>query len=441
MNISYRCAMAVYFPLIAVMLSYGIAGAQSRSTPIQTLAIGARLTVRPHEMAVGVVTRQAGVHPLDSLGDFLVYVPPQCVGRRRVPLVVLLPGGGETSHFVLEEREHWVRQISDTYGMILLVANAATNDGTWDVLHGLPQLGGNETVERTAGGTIKIPAFVTNPDVRRIDAALKQVLRTYAIDPSKIALAGMSNGADYALFLGRSNQDVFSRIGAMSALVPFYGTGPQRPTTQFLVSGGIDEEGGSMVAQTLRVAQELREEKHSVETVLCLRGHVDYEPDYEYLWRWLAHSWNIPSAISHPLARPVADSDPVLTVDILQRMTTFWSHFMAEPDSIRDVARLATQSPSLIWVGDKRVTVVAVQMSALAASYPSVAADLAAAGLSAAQADADRAAIIRVELARQAADLVGPIPSASVLGRNLTFRATHDQEFTALAATEMLDTQ
>src|SRR5580704_9049179 len=76
-----------------------------------------RLSVRPHEMATGTQNAQAGEQRLDSLNDYLVYVPKQCVGKKRVPLVVLLPGGGEDSRTVMDER--WGRQLADKYGMIL----------------------------------------------------------------------------------------------------------------------------------------------------------------------------------------------------------------------------------------------------------------------------------------------------------------------------------
>ena len=407
----------------------------------QTPAAPTRLSVRPHEMATGTRNAEVGIQQLTSLPDFFVYVPEKAVGTRRVPLVVLLPGGGETSQFVLNEREHWVRQISDTYGMILLVANAATNDGSWDVINGLSQSGGSETIEQADGASYRVSNFRQNPDVQRIDTALKEVLRKYAIDPNRIAIGGMSNGADYAEFLGRSNLDVFSRVGAMSALIPFYGTGPQNPKAQFLVSGAIAERRGHMVEQTMRVAQELRREGHPVETVLCLRGHVDYEPDYEYMWRWLATSWGVPGAPAPAPPPPPADSDPVLTVNALTKMTTFWTRFMREPDSIKTTGRLAHQVPTRMSIGTQPVTVVHTNMRVLATMYPSVAADLQQAGLTARQEDAYRVAIIRVGFTRQAGTLAGPIAETSVLGKNLAFRNAQDTAFKELAKTGMWITQ
>jgi hypothetical protein len=249
----------------------------------------------------------------------------------------------------------------------------------------------------------------------------------------------MSNGGDYALFLGRSNLDVFSRIGAMSALIPMYGTGPTNPKVQFFVSGGIGEE--DMVGQTMRLAQELQQEGHIVETVLCLREHVDYEPDYAYMWSWLAKSWGMPGAGSHFPVPAVTDSGPLLTVQALTQMTTFWTRFMQEPDSIRTTARLATQERIRLSMGHTQVFVIKADMPALAAKYPSVAADLQQAGLTAQQEDAYRAAIVRVGFALEAGTTTGPIAETSVLGKNLAFRNTHDAEFKKLEKTSMWITQ
>jgi len=88
-------------------------------------------------------------------------------------------------------------------------------------------------------------------------------------------------------------------------------------------------------------------------------------------------------------------------------------------------------------IGQQRVSVVAVTMTALAAQYPSVAADLQAAGLTAAEEDRDRAAILRVGLTHMVDAVAGPVAPASVLGQNLVFRQTHDQAFKALGATGM----
>jgi phospholipase/carboxylesterase len=410
-------------------------------SPILIPTPTARLSVRPHEMATGTRTARAGEQRLDSLDDYLVYVPKQCVGTRRVPLVVQLPGGGETSQSIMDHR--WGRELADRYGMILLVPNAVTDAGYWDVITGLPGrvLSGQTEYTFTADSSIQVLTF-QDSDVRNIDAALKQVLRTFAIDPDRIAVAGASNGGSYALFVGRNNLDVFSRIGAMEALNPFYGTGPQNSKTQFFVSGGIGiEDDFDMVEQTLRLTHELRHEGHPVETVLLLHGDVDYKPDYEYLWSWLAKSWGLSGPEAPPYASTVADSDPLLTVAALTHMTAFWTRFMQEPDSIQTTGRLARQERITMAIGSQPVSVIKANMAALAATYPAVAADLKASGLTPQQEEAYRAALLRVWFTQQARTMRGPIAATSVLGKNMAFIEANADAFKQLEATGMWTTQ
>jgi predicted esterase len=54
------------------------------------------------------------------------------------------------------------------------------------------------------------------PDVRRIDGALADIFRRFAVDPARTAIGGFSDGASYALSLGLINGTVFHRIAAFS---------------------------------------------------------------------------------------------------------------------------------------------------------------------------------------------------------------------------------
>ena len=47
-------------------------------------------------------------------------------------------------------------------------------------------------------------------DIAFIDRALAQIFNRNAIDPSKVAIAGFSDGASYALSVGLTNGDLFT---------------------------------------------------------------------------------------------------------------------------------------------------------------------------------------------------------------------------------------
>lgn len=410
------------------------AAAQAASDPV--LVAVPRLTVRPRQMATGTRTARAGLTELAGFPGYQLYVPTQCVGTRRSPLIVLLHGGGGSAGFESAR----FRGLADQYDVIVLYPNAS-DPGRWDLIYG----GGQRAVTYTALG-LQVSAFPTR-DLGLIDSAMNLVLRTEAIDPNRIALMGFSDGGSTALLLGRSNQDVFSRVVALSALDPFDGPGPTRPATQFFLAGGIAED---MVAQTLKMAHVLRHDGHPVVTLLGLRGHVDRVVDEDFIWRWLLQSWADPSITLHP---PLpADSDPVLTVNAIQQMTTFWTRFRQEPDAVLGAGRMAHQEQLWLALGTEPASVITTDMPALAAAYPSVAADLEAAGLTAQQEQAYRAAILRVGFARIGGIAPGdairplvlgrdlpfvPIAPTSVLGQNLAFRQTHAALFKALAQTGM----
>src|SRR3982751_6017624 len=56
-------------------------------------------------------------------------------------------------------------------------------------------------------------------DVAFIDRALTHVFERCAVDPSRIVIEGFSDGASYALSLGLTNGDFFSRVVAFSPCI------------------------------------------------------------------------------------------------------------------------------------------------------------------------------------------------------------------------------
>jgi len=54
------------------------------------------------------------------------------------------------------------------------------------------------------------------PDVEFIDTALRSVFAHVRVNPARVAMAGFSDGASYALGLGLANGDLFSHVIAFS---------------------------------------------------------------------------------------------------------------------------------------------------------------------------------------------------------------------------------
>ena len=130
----------------------------------------------------------AGVEWLDLEGGLApaVFVP-STLPAGPVPVMVLLHGA--TSNPL-----HALRVVQDEAERRQFVVVAPKSVGTtWDVIHG---------------------AF--GPDVAALDHVLAAVFDHVPADPARLAIAGFSDGASYALTLGLANGSLFPSILAFS---------------------------------------------------------------------------------------------------------------------------------------------------------------------------------------------------------------------------------
>src|SRR5215213_9817599 len=119
--------------------------------------------------------------------DGLLHVPASLDPHRPAPLVILLHGAGASAHDVMP----MVSSCADEHSVLVLAPDS--RGATWDL------------IQHDYG-----------PDVAFLERALADVFRTYAVDPERIAIAGFSDGASYALSLGLVNGTLFSGILAFS---------------------------------------------------------------------------------------------------------------------------------------------------------------------------------------------------------------------------------
>lgn len=170
----------------------------------------------------------AGVRRLD-VGEgatALVYLPPSQPSDGPWPLVVLFHGAGGAA----EDGLALLRPLADEAGLILLAP--ASSGRTWDLL--LEGYG---------------------PDVALVDAALMQVFDRHLIDPSRLAVAGFSDGASYALSIGSTNGQLFSHVIAFSP--GFWAPGDSRGSPSFFVTHGVDDQVLPIDATSRKVVPKL----------------------------------------------------------------------------------------------------------------------------------------------------------------------------------------
>ncbi len=145
-----------------------------------------RLTARPHPVTDRAWPLPAGLHPL-GMGDGrdgLLRVPVAPLAGP-LPLIVMLHGHGGDATRALRR----IQPIADAALVVLPDSLGAT----WDVLEG-----------------------GYGPDITRIDAALARVFAAWPVDPARLAVAGFSDGASYALSLAMMNGALFSHALAFS---------------------------------------------------------------------------------------------------------------------------------------------------------------------------------------------------------------------------------
>ena len=169
---------------LALLSAGGCMGPAEPGAPAVRADHGAgQLGARPQP---GSKSGQAGLHRLGETG--LLYVPASYRADRPAPLVVMLHGAGGTAQHSLE----LARSHADRLGFILFAPKSRA--ASWDIIS-------NRAYGR---------------DVGAIDAVLDQVFRDFAVDPERLAVAGFSDGASYALSLGLSNGNLFTDVLAFS---------------------------------------------------------------------------------------------------------------------------------------------------------------------------------------------------------------------------------
>jgi predicted esterase len=176
-----------------------------------------------------------GDHPL-SLGaarNPVLHVPPGLVPGDPAPLVVTLHGAGGNAAGALA----LLLQPADERGLLLL---APVSQGpTWDAI-------------RAGYG----------PDVELIDRALREVFSMVEVDAERVAVAGFSDGASYALGLGLANGRLFRRVLAFSP--GFVPPGPRAGDPAIFVSHGDADPVLPIERTSRRIVPALQDDGYDV---------------------------------------------------------------------------------------------------------------------------------------------------------------------------------
>jgi phospholipase/carboxylesterase len=150
--------------------------------------ITARVTAPTGTTSLGLTV------PLSTLtAEAFLYVPTGYQASTPAPLVLMLHGEGQTAFNAIS----LFQPHADAAGLVLLSVDSVGR--TWDIF----------------------ALDIYGPDLTFMNDALTAAFKIVNVDPARIAVEGFSDGASYALTLGRTNGDFFSHVISFSAtLVP-----------------------------------------------------------------------------------------------------------------------------------------------------------------------------------------------------------------------------
>jgi len=175
--------------------------------------------------------------------DGLLYVPQGVSAERPAPLIVALHGAGGDALNVLG----LFTAAAEREGVLVLAPDSRGR--TWDVI-----LGGY------------------GPDVAFLDRALDDLFGRFTVDPGRIAAAGFSDGASYALSLGLTNGDLF---GAVLAFSPgFMAPASRTGAPGIFISHGTRDEVLPIERCSRRLAPALRAAGYELDYLEFDGGHV-----------------------------------------------------------------------------------------------------------------------------------------------------------------------
>jgi phospholipase/carboxylesterase len=144
--------------------------------------------------------------------DAVLFVPTGLDDNTPVPLFVMFHGAGGFPEKVLP----FIEEHAERHKFLILAPHSTY--ATWDIV-----IGGN------------------GPDLERLHQALVEVTSRYRIDRDRLAFAGFSDGASYALSTGITNGDIASHVIAFSGGFMTIFTQEGAPQV-FIAHGLVDEQ-------------------------------------------------------------------------------------------------------------------------------------------------------------------------------------------------------
>jgi phospholipase/carboxylesterase len=194
----------------------------------------------------------------EGLRRAYIRVPPNYSPSRPAPLVILFHGASARADLLLAAFASRL----DAWGAIGLAPDAVMD--TWDVFE---------------------PVQLFTSDIPFVNLVLDQTFDRCAIDTTRVALLGFSDGASYAITLGLANADQLSGIVAFSPGT-FSVDHPHGTTQVFTAHGDLDPFFSAENATSIDT--QLRARQFTVTHVEFSGGHEIPDDVADQAFSWLA---------------------------------------------------------------------------------------------------------------------------------------------------------
>ena len=193
------------------------------SSPVES---DAAITVEPDATSVASACEGKTSQPLDAtwmIGNRVarVHVPASYNPQQKTPLVFDVHG--RTQNAAGEMALTHAKSKADAEGFIAIFPESATSPTSWN------------------SGTCCDPASTNGlDDTAYFKALLAEAESRLCVDPARVYMMGMSNGAYESHRLGCEMTDKLAAIGPVAGLLLFQGCAPTRPLPVMMVNGTAD---------------------------------------------------------------------------------------------------------------------------------------------------------------------------------------------------------